>query len=243
MVGGGGKPRLRSLSAVKQILEAGARSPRDSFVFDRALRSSREELYAPGFLRSLGGHHPDRLYQAVWDRSDALDTVDRMMYGDLMTYLPDELLVKMDTMTMAHAIEARSPLLDTKLAEFSARIPAGLKTKNLQTKYLLKKLAERYVPKEVVYRPKKGFNLPMSDWIRGGLNGIVKETLYSPAFAARGYFNQTAVRRWMDEHERGARDHGQKLWSLFVLELWFLMFVDGQLKRTDSLERSSITIR
>lgn len=235
LVEGGGKPRLRSLSAVKQIIQAGSRPPRDSFIFDRALRSCREELYTRQFREALGGYHPDEIYRSVWDGADAQDTVDRMMYGDLMTYLPDELLVKMDTMTMAHSIEARSPLLDTRLAEFSVTLPSGLKTKNLQTKYLLKKLAERYVPREVLYRPKKGFNMPMSDWIRGELNGLVKETLLSETCRSRGYFRQATIRHWLDEHERGAADHGQKLWSLFMLELWFRMFIDRSLKRTVSL--------
>jgi asparagine synthase (glutamine-hydrolysing) len=241
-ISGDGKPRMRSLSAIKQIIQAGARDPRDSFIFDRALRSSRDELYSESFRSALWGYHPDQVYQAVWDQAMATDSVDQMMYGDLMTYLPDELLVKMDTMTMAHSIEARSPLLDTHLAEFSARIPAGLKTKNLQTKYLLKKLAERYVPHEILYRPKKGFTMPMSAWIRGELNGLVKETILSDRFRARGYFNRDIVRKWLDEHERGIRDHGQKLWSLFILELWFLMFVDGQLKRSDALTASALSV-
>ncbi|WP_284641725.1 asparagine synthase (glutamine-hydrolyzing) [Paenibacillus silviterrae] len=232
---GGGKPRLRSLSAIKQVIGAGARSARESFVFDRALRSSRSELYTAEFRSQLAGYHPDQVYQAVWDRADAKDNVDQAMYGDLMTYLPDELLVKMDTMTMANSLEARSPLLDTELAEFSAQIPSALKTKNLQTKYLLKKLSERYVPREVLYRPKKGFNMPMSDWVRGELNSLVRETLLSERASRRGYFNRAVIRRWLEEHERGAADHGQKLWSLFILELWFLMFVDGKLKRSDAL--------
>jgi asparagine synthase (glutamine-hydrolysing) len=242
LVSGGEKPRVRSLSAVRQVLQAGALSPRESYVFDRALRSSRGELYSERFLGRLGRYHPDQVYQAAWDRAQAHDSVDRVMYGDLTTYLPDELLVKMDTMTMAHSIEARSPLLDTFLAEFSARIPSALKTKNFQTKYLLKKLAERYVPREVLYRPKKGFNMPMSDWIRGELNGAVKEALLSDRFASRGYFNRFAVGRWIDEHERGIRDHGQKLWSLLMLELWFQMFVDGTLKRSDALTASALTV-
>ncbi|MDQ1910392.1 asparagine synthase (glutamine-hydrolyzing) [Paenibacillus sp. GD4] len=236
---GGGKPRLRSLSAMKQVIRAGARSARDSFIFDRALRSSRSELYTAEYRSQLAGYHPDQVYQAVWDRAEAKDNVDQAMYGDLMTYLPDELLVKMDTMTMAHSLEARSPLLDTELAEFSARIPSPLKTKHFQTKYLLKKLSERYVPKEVLYRPKKGFNMPMSAWLRGELNGLVRETLLSEKLNARGYFNRAVIRRWLEEHEQGKADHGQKLWSLFILELWFLMFVDGKLKRSDALVSAS----
>lgn len=238
----GGKPRIRSLSAVKQIIQAGGRPPRDNFIFDRALRSQRDILYSPSFRSRLAEYHPDQVYQSVWDEAPAEDNVDRMLYGDMMTYLPDELLVKMDTMTMANSIEARSPLLDTQLAEFAARIPSALKTKNFQTKYLLKKLAERYVPKEVLYRPKKGFNMPMSAWIRGELNGLVKETILSDAFHARGYFNRDVIRKWFDEHEQGTKDHGQKLWSLFILELWFLMFVDGRLKRSDSLAASALLV-
>jgi asparagine synthase (glutamine-hydrolysing) len=237
-----GKPRIRALSAVKQIVEAGARAPRDNFIFDRALRSHRDVLYTAGFRSRVADYHPDLVYQSVWDRAKAADDVDRMMYGDLMTYLPDELLVKMDTMTMACSIEARSPLLDTKLAEFSAQIPSALKTKSFQTKYLLKKLAERYVPKEVLYRPKKGFNMPMSEWIRGDLNGVVREIILSDKAAGRGYFNRAVIRKWLEEHEQRSQDHGQKLWSLFVLELWFLMFVDGSLKRTDSLASPALPV-
>ncbi len=242
IVGGGGKPRLRTLSAVKQVIEAGARSPKDNFIFDRALRSHREVLYSASFRSTLAGYHPDRVYQAAWDASDAADNVDRMMHGDLTTYLPDELLVKMDTMTMAHSMEARSPLLDTRLAEFAAQLPSALKTKHFQTKYLLKKLAERYVPKEVLYRPKKGFNMPMSAWIRGDLNGLVKDTILSDVSSARGWFNRAVIRRWIEEHERGTHDHGQKLWSLLMLELWFLMFVDGKLKRSDALAASVLPV-
>ncbi len=235
IVSGGGKPKLRSLSAARQVLRAGASTARDAFVFDRALRSHREELYGPQLTGMLDGYHPDQVYRQMWDRAAARDSADRAMYGDLMTYLPDELLVKMDTMTMAHSLEARSPLLDTRLAEFSAKLPSQLKTKGFQTKYLLKKLAERYVPSEVLYRPKKGFNMPMSAWLRGELRGLVRETLLSEKAAARGYFKTETIRRWLEEHDSGKQDHGQKLWSLLILELWFLMFVDKQLTRSDSL--------
>jgi asparagine synthase (glutamine-hydrolysing) len=239
---GGSKPRLRSLSAVKQVIQAGACSPKETFVFDRALRSSRSMLYSASLRSQLSDYHPDRVYESVWDEAVAYDSVDRLMYGDLMTYLPDELLVKMDTMTMAHSLEARSPLLDTRLAEFSAKIPSSMKTKHFQTKYLLKRLSERYVPKEVLYRPKKGFNMPMSGWIRGELNGLVRDTLLSGRATGRGYFNTAVIRHWLEEHESGSADHGQKLWSLFILELWFLMFVDGQLQRTNSLTAEPVGV-
>jgi asparagine synthase (glutamine-hydrolysing) len=91
----------------------------------------------------------------------------------------------------------------------------------------------------VLYRPKKGFNMPMSAWIRGEWNGIIRDILLSDRSQARGYFNRAVIRRWLTEHEQGTKDHGQKLWSLFMLELWFLMNVDGELKRSDSLLTTS----
>ena len=94
-----------------------------------------------------------------------LDDVDRALYGDFATYLPDQLLAKMDTSTMAHSLEARSPLLDKQVIEYAARIPTAMRLKGYTTKHLLKRLAARYVPEEVIYRRKQGFPAPMSQWV------------------------------------------------------------------------------
>jgi asparagine synthase (glutamine-hydrolysing) len=224
----------RSMRKVAMLVEAGRQPAREAFTYGRGFGSLREELYAPGFRRQLAGD-PRQLYWNVWDRADGVDDVDRALYGDLVTYLPDQLLVKMDVTTMAHSLEARSPLLDTAVMELAARIPAGLKIRNFHTKYLLKRLAERYLPREVIYRRKQGFAMPIAQWLRGELGPRLKAVLLTPQAEGRGIFRTESVRRLIDEHLSGRADHAERLWTLLVLEVWFGLFVDGTLSRGDLL--------
>ena len=220
---------------VRMLAEAGAGTAAESFVYDRAFRSHRESAYAPAFAEQLA-EHPDALYRAVWDHADGTDEVDRALYGDLTTYLPDQLLAKMDVSTMAHSVEARAPLLDTALIEYAAQIPTALRLKGFTTKYLLKKLAERYVPREVLYRRKRGFVMPAADWLRGDLAPFVEAALASHVFHGRGWIEPAFTERMLREHATRQRDWGNQLWTLFVLEVWARMALDGTLKRSDSLE-------
>lgn len=220
------KLRPRVLNGVKHVLETGRTDARSAFVFDRALRSYRNELYSARFKSSLGNHHPDEWYRSVWDEADGPTSVDKALYGDLSTYLPDDLLPKMDAMTMAHSLEARSPLLEVDLATFTARIPASLKVQGMDTKMLLKKLALRYVPREVLFRPKKGFNMPVASWLRTVLKEPMKELLLGERAMSRGLFERDIVQRYVDAHVSGQRNFSQQIWSLMMLELWFQMYVD-----------------
>lgn len=136
---------------------------------------------------------------------------------------------------MAHSLEARSPLLDTALVELAARIPAGLKIKRFQTKYLLKRLAQRYVPPEVIFRRKQGFTMPVADWLRGDLGPMLKSLLLSPQALDRGYLQAPTVEQLIGEHLAGRFDHADRLWTLLVLEVWFRLFVDRTLSRHDLL--------
>jgi asparagine synthase (glutamine-hydrolysing) len=235
------RPKLqpRMLNGVKQVLVAGMTDARSAFVFDRSLRSFRDELYSRDFKLRLGNHHPDDWYRSVWDEADGPTPVDKVLYGDMLTYLPDELLPKMDAMTMAHSLEARSPLLDVDLADFTARLPYEMKVQGVETKPLLKKLARRYVPDEVLYRPKKGFNMPLSQWLRTSLAPLLRELLFSASFE-RGLFDTAFVHQLAKAHESGAKDYGQQLWSLMMLELWFRMYLDRDIKVTDDIRSSGI---
>lgn len=220
---------------VGMLTAAGRRSAGEAFIFDRAFRSYRAQLYSERFWGQLAGSHPDEHYRAVWDRADGPTDADRVLYGDLNTYLPDELLVKMDVASMAHSLEARSPLLDTALAELAARIPAAMHLKGFGTKYLLKRLAERYLPRAVIHRPKKGFNMPVGPWLRGPMAGVVAGVLLSDRALGRGLFRPEFIRQMITEHQHGARDWSQQLWSLLMLELWFQLFMDRTLTRNATL--------
>jgi asparagine synthase (glutamine-hydrolysing) len=140
----------------------------------------------------------------------------------------------MDVSTMAHSLEARSPLLDTALIEFSARLPTSLRLKGYTTKYLLKRLAERYVPREVLYRRKRGFIMPIDDWLRGDLRPYVHAVLRNREFVAQNWINPMFVERMLLEHTHGDRSWGQQLWTLFVIAIWTNLW-KGRIRREDPL--------
>lgn len=224
------------LKRVGMLVDAGSRPARDTFVYDRAFRTHRGTAYTSEFQAELTETHPDAWYRDVWTDAQAVDDVDRALYGDFSTYLPDQLLAKMDVSTMAHSVEARSPLLDQDLIEYAARIPTSLRLRGYTTKYLLKRLAERYVPRDVLYRRKRGFVMPAADWLRGELTPYVRGALDNERFFERGWILPSFVRRMLEEHQAEDQDWGEQLWTLFILEIWARQTLDGTLSRSDSLE-------
>ena len=218
------------------LARAGGVSAAESFTYDRAFRLIRSEAYPESFLASLGDDHPDRLYRAVWDRADGVDDTDRALYGDFSTYLPDQLLVKADRASMAHSLEARSPLLDRALIEYAATIPTSIRLGRFQTKHILKRLAERYVPRSVLYRRKKGFVMPASRWLRGELSPYVRAALDSRTFFDRGWGRPEFVRRILAEHFTGQHDWGEQLWTMLVLEVWARLTLDRTLERDEQMD-------
>jgi asparagine synthase (glutamine-hydrolysing) len=149
-----------------------------------------------------------------------------MLTVDVQSYLPYDLLVKMDIASMANSLEARSPFLDHEVMEFAARLPRAYKLRGMRQKYLLVKLAEKLVPKETLYRPKMGFAMPIGSWFRQDLKDLLYETILSPLALKRGYFQPHAVQQIVQTHTAGQRDYGYALWALLMLELWFREFVD-----------------
>jgi asparagine synthase (glutamine-hydrolysing) len=176
------------------------------------------------------------LYREAWERAVASDDTDRALYGDIVTYLPDQLLAKADTSAMAHGLEARSPFLAREILEYSASLPTSLRLRHHTTKYLLKRVAERYVPRSALYRRKRGFVMPAADWLRGELAPYTVALLDSPRAHDRGWLSPDAVRRLITEHVSGKRDWSQQLWTLIVLELWARVALDASVAATDSLD-------
>jgi asparagine synthase (glutamine-hydrolysing) len=143
-----------------------------------------------------------------------------------MTYLPNDLLVKMDIASMAVSLEARSPFLDHHLMEFAATLPEHLKLRGMTTKYLLKQVLKKFVPQENLTRAKMGFGVPIGHWFRGRLQTFLRDTLLSEKALSRGLFDREQVRRIVDQHVERKDDHALRLWSLLMLELWFERFID-----------------
>jgi asparagine synthase (glutamine-hydrolysing) len=152
--------------------------------------------------------------------------VDATMLADQMTYLPNDLLVKVDIASMANSLEARSPFLDHKVIEFAASLPDQLKLQGRETKSLLKKVAARLVPSEVIYRNKMGFGVPIGKWFRGEMKGFVQEVLLSQKSLQRGIIRPEILKRYVHQHLTGERDYSFQLWTFLMLELWFQRFID-----------------
>ncbi|MBV9687246.1 MAG: asparagine synthase (glutamine-hydrolyzing) [Alphaproteobacteria bacterium] len=146
--------------------------------------------------------------------------------SDFHTYLPDDLLVKVDVASMAHGLETRSPLLDHLFVEWAAGLPERLKLTRGISKALFKSAMAPYLPPDVVYRPKMGFSCPIDQWLRNELKELAYDTLVSHSASGRGLFRPARIRRLLDEHCSMRRDHHQQLWALLMLELWFEMWID-----------------
>jgi len=148
----------------------------------------------------------------------AANPVDRMLWMDNHTYLPGDLLVKMDIASMHCGLETRSPLLDHEVIEFCARLPVQYKVKDRVGKYLLKKLAARYFPADFVHRRKMGFGVPLGDWLRGPLHNVLRETLLDAGLMAP--LSAAVIERTLREFEAGGNDHESRLWALLMFGVW-----------------------
>ncbi len=190
-------------------------------------RDAKNELYTNDFRGSLDAVDPIGILDHWFTRADGIGTVDSTMLTDQMTYLPNDLLVKVDIASMANSLEARSPFLDHKLIEFAASLPEKLKMRGFETKSLLKKVAARLVPREVVYRRKMGFGVPVGKWFRGEMKDFVKDILLSETSRRRGIVRPEILERYVVEHTTGLRDHSFQIWTLLMLELWFQRFIDA----------------
>jgi asparagine synthase (glutamine-hydrolysing) len=149
-----------------------------------------------------------------------------MLLTDQMTYLPNDLLVKVDIATMAVSLEARAPFLDHHVIEFAASLPQNLKLRRLTSKYLLKKVLRKLLPSENLNRRKMGFGVPIGHWFRGKMQPFLREVVLSEKASRRGLFKPEGVRQLIELHTRGERDYSQQLWTLLMLELWFNRFID-----------------
>jgi asparagine synthase (glutamine-hydrolysing) len=188
---------------------------------------AKRRLYSGDFHARVGGADPLAHFRALYASVRSSDPLDRSMYVDSQTYMIDDVLTKVDRMSMAVSLEAREPLLDHKLLEFAARVPSSLKLRDGRSKYLLRRLLSRWLPNTIVDRRKRGFDAPIGEWLRGPLATMTADLLFSARHRDRGLFRQEAVEQIWTEHQSGQVDHRHRLWQLLMLELWFRRFADG----------------
>src|SRR5215831_10997927 len=220
--------RKNPLRKAQRFLAAASLSPVQRYLrwvsaFDE---QAKLKLYSDDFRNQTAAFSTISFLEPWFAKANGAGIVDATLLTDTMTYLPNDLLVKMDIASMTVSLEARSPFLDHHLMEFAASLPERLKLRRMTTKYLLKRVLRKFVPEENLTRPKMGFGVPISHWFRGSMRQFLRETLLSERALSRGLFNGDAVRRLVDEHVDRKINHDQRLWSLLMLELWFQRFID-----------------
>jgi asparagine synthase (glutamine-hydrolysing) len=212
----------------KRFFAAVAEEPRRRYArwvgfFTNAWKAT---LYTPAFREAMASSDSIDLLLQTYAAAEADDFVDATLSVDVVSYLPDDLLVKMDIASMAHSLEARSPMVDHVFMEFAASIPSALKLKGRTKKYIFKQAVRGLLPAAVIERAKMGFGVPIDRWFRQELREMAYDTLLSPRCLGRGLFRQEVVRRLLDEHVGGRAEWHPQLWSLLFLELWFQRFID-----------------
>ncbi len=188
---------------------------------------AQKKLLTHELRSALCGYDPAAAPRRIFDAPTSPERLDHLLYLDSKTYLPGDILVKVDRMSMANSLETRAPLLDHKLIEFVQTIPASLKLRGFDTKYILKQAVAGIIPEEIIHRKKQGFDVPIKQWFNNQLREMLDDTLNDRQTRGRGYFNQRAVQAILDEHRRGRRDNARHLWGLLMFELWHRAFIDG----------------
>jgi asparagine synthase (glutamine-hydrolysing) len=213
---------------VKRFVQAASLSKVERYsrwvsVFDS---QKKQDLYSEDFRQQTEDSAAAKVLGPWFAHANGSGIVDAALLTDIMTYLPNDLLVKVDIATMAVSLEARSPFLDHHVMEFAASLPEKFKLRGLTTKYLLKRMLKQLLPAENLDRRKMGFGVPIGHWFRGTLQPFLRETLLAEHSLKRGLFRPEAVRQLIELHTRGERDHSHQLWTLLMLELWFQRFID-----------------
>jgi asparagine synthase (glutamine-hydrolysing) len=188
--------------------------------------ADKARLYTPGLHEALATsdvYLPVR--EALGARQD--DPLNRQLYADLAIYLADDILVKVDRMSMATSLETRAPFLDVGVMELAFSMPADLKLRNGQRKYVLKRALRGLLPDRTLHRPKEGFSIPMKQWLRRDLSGLMEDLLSDRALGRRGLFDRADVARRIAEHRAGRENHAHTLFPLMVFEHWARHFVDA----------------
>ena len=189
----------------------------------------KRDLYSADFLGKVKDSDPLAPLHNYFSQPSSSSLLSRSQFVDIMTYLPEDILTKVDRASMANSLECRVPLLDHRLVEFMSLTPPHYKLKGFQMKYILKKTFRDLLPPRIYYRGKHGFGVPLGKWFRKELKGFTWDTLTDERFSARGYFDPAKIRKLLDEHQRGQFDHSHRLWSLLILELWHRFYLDNSL--------------
>ncbi len=224
------RPRSRKkgvINITKRFLEGSAlpkhgQHIRWQYFLQRFEEHSLYSKYAIEYVKNLDNF---RLIDKFYNELDTDDRLAKEQYVDLKTYLVDAMLVKIDRMSMANSLEVRVPYLDHRIVEFAFTIPSNLKIKGFTLKYILKKAAQKYLPKEILKKQKQGFSIPVKNWLKNEINEYAKEILLGEHEGLK-YFNQEYIKTMLIEHTRNKKDHSHKLWAIMLFVLWHRKYIE-----------------
>jgi asparagine synthase (glutamine-hydrolysing) len=204
----------------KTTFESLARSSVEAYLHSVSMirQPTRDRLYTPAFKAQLAGYRANALFERHARRAGTDDPLALVQYLDLKTYLVGDINTKVDRASMAHSLEVREPLMDHPLVEWLASLPSSLKIQDGEGKYLLKKSQESHLQREIMYRAKKGFAVPLVRWFRGPLRQAVRDRVLGETLLGTGLFESAVLRQLVDEHESGKRDHSASLWTVLMFE-------------------------
>ncbi len=185
-----------------------------------------ENLVNDDLKRHIGDYDPFSVTEYYYNKADTDNHLSKILYTDLKTYLPGDILVKVDRVSMANSLEVRAPILDHNVIEYAAKIPANLKYKRGDKKRILKHSFQKLLPPEILYRKKMGFSVPLSDWFRGELKEMTKRLLFSDKSGVNHFFKPDAVSNIWDLHQTGKKNYSSIFWSLLMFELWYREFME-----------------
>lgn len=206
----------------KRMVEGGALDPALQHARWMIFLDNEEKrlLYQPELRATLDGKFTEALLAGYFDQSARFDRLAQQQYVDIKTYLADDILTKVDRMSMAVSLEARVPLLDYRIVEFAMNLPSHMKLNGARTKVILRRAAQSLVPEMVLEKPKQGFSIPMKHWLRSSLKTLMLDLLSPASLQQAGFFNSHTVSAWVQEHLDGRVNHSHRLWALMAFELW-----------------------
>ena len=202
----------------KSTLEAIARGSAEGYFHSVSVLPDgiRDRLYSADLKRALQGYRTSDLFRRLLDEAPAPDSLSKIQYLDFKTYLPGDILTKVDRASMAHSLEVRVPILDHRLVEWAGRVPSHMKLHRREGKFVLKKAMESHLPRDILYRDKMGFAIPLAAWLRGPLAERLERTVAHGILCDCGLFDGDAVRHMVAQHRSGVRDYSAPLWALLM---------------------------
>jgi asparagine synthase (glutamine-hydrolysing) len=217
------------LNKTKRMIEGGALDPSLHHARWMIFISDQEKdmLYHPDLRHTLNGYSTGELLGGYFRKAALFDPLAQQQYVDIKTYLADDILTKVDRMSMAVSIEARVPLLDYRIAEFAVNLPPRMKLHRSKTKVIMRRAMQHLLPEISLTKPKQGFSIPMKHWLKSSLRPMMEDLLSDDSLQRRGYFSPQVISGWIREHLEGQANHSHRLWSLMVFELWHRSVIEA----------------